>query len=73
MDTMTPDRSKRKSARLTPDEIKAFKQYRKTFITDVECAESLGIGREVMIRVGILGSASPQTIEKIRIKLGEQK
>lgn len=73
MDTMTQEPRKRKSERLTPDEIKAFKKFRKDFNTDVECAESIGIKREVMIRVGILGSASPDTIQKIRIKLGEQK
>lgn len=64
MDTMTPRR--RKSEKLTPEEIKAFKNYRKGFDTDVDCAESIGISREVMIRVGILGSGSPETIEKIR-------
>jgi len=61
--------TKRKSVKLTPDEFKAFKQYRKTFNTDVEFAESIGIRREILIRLGYTGSASPETIEKVRAKL----
>lgn len=60
---------KRRSVKLTQDERKAFKQFRKTFDTDVECAEAIGISREVLIRVGILGSGAPETIDKIRTKL----
>lgn len=64
---MTP--RKRKSEKLTPDELKAFNKYRKGFDTDVDCAEAIGIKREVLIRVGIVGSASPETVGRIRAAL----
>jgi hypothetical protein len=59
----------RKSERLTTDEKKALKQYRKGFITEVDCAVSIGIDRLVLNRVLLIGSASPATIEKIRAAL----
>ena len=57
---------RKKSIKLTPDEIRALKVYRKNFITDVDCAEAIGISRESFIRVNILGKSSPATVEKIR-------
>lgn len=57
---------KKKSVKLTSDEVKALKSFRKNFLTDVDCAEAIGIGRETFIRVNILGKSSPETIEKIR-------
>lgn len=59
----------RKSERLTTNERKALKQYRKGFITEVDCAVSIGIDRLVLNRVLLIGSASPGTIEKIRVVL----
>jgi predicted DNA-binding protein (UPF0251 family) len=58
--------TKRRSVKLIPDELKALKAYRKQFDTEVECAESIGIKREVLGRVMLLGSGSPETIDKIR-------
>lgn len=57
---------KRKSDPLTREEFAALKQYRKTFHTAVDCADAIGIKREVLDRVLIVGSGSPETIEKIR-------
>jgi hypothetical protein len=57
---------RRKSVRLTKDEYKAFKDFRKTFHTGVECAEAIGVSRLAMLRVLQVGSGSPETIEKIK-------
>lgn len=56
----------RKSEKLTAEERKALKQYRKGFDTEVDCAVSIGIDRLVLNRVLLIGSASPATVEKIR-------
>lgn len=56
----------RKSEKLTAEERKALKQYRKGFDTEVDCAISIGIDRLVLNRVLLIGSASPATVEKIR-------
>jgi hypothetical protein len=68
MSTYTITRS-RKSEKLTPEERKALKQYRKGFDTEVDCAVSIGIDRLVLGRVILVGSGSPTTIEKIRTAL----
>lgn len=68
MSTYTITRS-RKSEKLTAEEKKALKQYRKGFDTEVDCAVSIGIDRLVLNRVLLIGSASPATIEKIRAVL----
>lgn len=60
---------KRKSVKLTPAEHKALKQYRKQFNTEVECALSIRIDRLVLNRVLMVGSGSPETIEKIKAVL----
>ena len=57
---------RRKSVLLTKEQHKAFKEYRKTFNTGVEAAEAIGIDRAVMERVLLVGSGSPETIEKIK-------
>lgn len=72
MSTYTITRS-RKSEKLTADERKALKQYRKRFDTEVDCAVSIGIDRLVLNRVMLIGSASPATIEKIRTAIGKEK
>lgn len=65
MSTYTITR-KRKSEKLTTDERKALKQYRKGFDTEVACAVSIGIDRLVLNRIMMTGSGSPESIEKIR-------
>lgn len=65
----TDTKKVRKSVRLTSEELKALKQYRKTFTSEVECAEVIGIDRVVLNRTLLLGSASQATIEKIRLVL----
>lgn len=61
---------KRKSEPLTKEEYQALKQYRKKFHTAVDCAEAIGITREVLDRVLLAGSGSPETVEKIRAAIG---
>lgn len=65
MSTYTVTRS-RKSERLTKEELKALKSYRKRFDTQVDCAVSIGIDRLVLGRVLLVGSGAPDSIEKIR-------
>lgn len=65
--------STRKSEKLTAEERKALKQYRKGFDTEVECAVSIGIDRLVLNRVLLIGSASPATVVKIRAALTATK
>lgn len=57
---------KRKSIALTKDEWKALKNCLSGFNTVVECAESIGIHRNVLDRVLVFGSGSFETINKIR-------
>jgi hypothetical protein len=63
----------KKSEKLTAEEKKALKQYRKEFDTEVDCAVSIGIDRLVLNRVLLIGSASPATVEKIRSVLSKDK
>jgi hypothetical protein len=72
MSTYTITKS-RKSEKLTADERKALKQYRKGFDTEVDCAVTIGVDRLVLNRVLLIGSASPATVEKIRTVLGKDK
>lgn len=65
--------SKRKSEALTKDEFAALKQFSKGFRTGVECAEVIGIHRAVLDRILIVGSGSPETVEKIRAALATAK
>jgi len=65
--------SSRKSEKLTAEEKKALKQYRKGYDTEVDCAVSIGIDRLVLNRVLLIGSASPATVEKIRTALAAKK
>lgn len=62
---------KRKSVALTTTEFSALKKYAKGFRTGIECAESIGIDRNVLDRVLLVGSGSPETIEKIKLKILE--
>lgn len=61
--------SKRKSEALTRDEFASLKKFAKGFRTIVECAEAIGISREVLDRVLLVGSGSPATIGKVRSAL----
>lgn len=58
--------TKKRSESLTKDEYKALKAYRKKFETDVACAASLRVDRNVLCRCLLTGSAHPDTIEKLR-------
>lgn len=64
---MTESPKRRKSVALTASELRRLKKFRSRFNTDVECSEALGIDRAVMLRVMLVGSGSPETIEKIRL------
>lgn len=60
---------KRKSDPLTRDEHKALIKYVKSHHTIVDAAYAIGIHRNVLDRVMIAATGSPETIEKIREKL----
>ena len=72
MSTYTITRS-RKSEKLTAEEKKTLKLYRKEFDTEVDCAISIGIYRLVFNHLLLPGSASPATIGKVRIAIGTSK
>lgn len=61
--------SKRRSVKLTEKEVAKLEKYMAAFGTIVECAEVIGIHRNVLDRVILTGSGSPETIEKIRVVL----
>ena len=63
---MSDTAPKKKSVALTPQERKALKAYRKRFETEVACAVSLGLDRNVLNRIMLLGTGSPDYIEQIR-------
>ncbi len=67
---MNAKQAKRKSAVLTKEELNQFKKYRASFLTDVECAESVGISSQLFGRVIIVGRGAPETIEKIKKAIG---
>lgn len=66
-----PTARKRKSEPLLSAELVALKKYIKSFHAIIDCAEAIGISREVLTRVTIVGSGSPETIAKIRAAIGE--
>lgn len=66
MDTQAMSIRATKSAKLTDQEWKALKKFRKQFDTEVACAIAIGVDRLVLNRVLLIGSASPRTIEQIR-------
>ena len=63
---------RRKSVVLTKDEWKALKGVVKKYPTAVECAEAIGINRQVLERVMVLGRGSVETIEKVRALLSTE-
>jgi hypothetical protein len=62
---------RRKSEKLTPDEYRALVKWLKQFDTQLDGAELIGISREVLARVMIVKSGSPETIGKIRLVLAK--
>lgn len=62
---------RRRSEALTNDEFKALKKYINSCPTLIDAAESIGIKRQVLERVKIIGSGSPETIQAIREKISE--
>ncbi len=65
MDTQITER-RRKSEKLTKREFRSLKAFRNKFDTEMDCAVKIGIDRVVLNRVLLVGSASPETIGKIR-------
>jgi hypothetical protein len=60
---------KRKSVVLSPDEFKRLKSFFSKFNTAVECAEAIGVHRNVLDRVMLAGSGSEDTISKVRVAI----
>lgn len=59
------------SLALTAKEKTALKQYRERFNTEVECALSIGIDRNVLNRISTFGSGSPDKVNKIKTAIAE--
>lgn len=57
--------TKRKSHRLSREEIKALKSFCKSYSSIAECADVIGISRQVLDRVLLTGSGSPDKIQRI--------
>lgn len=57
------------SLALTAKEKAALKQYREGFNTEVECALSIGIDRNVLNRITTFGSGSPDKVNKIKVAI----
>lgn len=57
------------SIALTAKEKEALKQYREGFDTEVECALSIGIDRNVLNRISTFGSGSPDKVKKVKVAL----
>lgn len=59
------------SLALTAKEKAALKQYREGFNTEVECALSIGIDRNVLNRISTFGSGSPDKVNKIKAAIAD--
>ena len=59
------------SLALTAKEKIALKQYREGFDTEVECALSIGIDRNVLNRITTFGSGSPDKVNKIKAAIAD--
>lgn len=66
METTTIHIPAKRSESLSDSELLALKEYRKGYSTDVACAASLGLDRNVLTRVILVGSGRPESISKIR-------
>lgn len=71
MNTLTQPKIRRRSVRLTPDELSSLKRLLKQYPSQQEVADIIGISREVLGRVLLVKSGSSETIEKIRATLHE--
>lgn len=71
MDTIPQPKIRRRSVRLTPDELSSLKRLLKQYPSQQEVADIIGISREVLGRVLLVKSGSSETIEKIRATLHE--
>jgi hypothetical protein len=63
--------SKRKSAALTKEEWAAFKKFRSRFLTNVECAEVVGIDHQPLARILLIGRGSEESIKAIRTAINQ--
>jgi hypothetical protein len=61
--------SAKKSESLTTDEFLKLKKLREAFDTEVDCAITIGIDRNVLSRVLMTKSGSQKTVGKIRIAI----
>ncbi len=59
------------SVSLTKSELTALKEFRKGFVTEVQCALEIGIDRNVLNRIISFGSGSPDSIQKIKTALSK--
>lgn len=66
---MDVTQTRRKSVALTKDERAALKKLRAEFLTSVECAEFIGIDRQPLDRIMLLGRGSQESVLKIRAKI----
>jgi hypothetical protein len=64
---------RRRSEALTRDEHKSLLKYIGTFPTLIDAAFAIGIPRQTLERVKIIGSGSPETIHSIREKLNSNE
>lgn len=63
---------KKKSVSLTKEERKSLKNFIKKFTTKLDCAEAIGIHRSVLDKVILSGTGAPETVQSIRLALGDQ-
>ena len=62
----TKERKPAKSVDLTNDEVKALKEFRKRYDTEVDAALAIGIDRNVLNRIITVKSGSEKYISKVR-------
>jgi predicted DNA-binding protein (UPF0251 family) len=65
------ERGRRKSELLTKDEFSSLKKYVISQHTVTDAAYAIGINRQTLDRVLIIGSGSPETVQAIREKLNQ--
>jgi hypothetical protein len=64
---------KRRSERMSQEEVKAFKKLFHSFPTKTDAEVYFGLSRQVLDLVAIKGSGSPNTVGVIREKLDKNK
>lgn len=60
---------KRKSEKLTKEELAAIKSFVKRFDTLTEAAEAIGMSHQNLNRAMVYKSGSPETVGKIRLAI----